>query len=217
MMQSLGVAIVIILILFSVYVWATSPGSSSVGHWAVSTKYANYPEAAATLDRINARLMKLLDYLQRKYHIDESDDTIFAEGNEHVLGISKPQRDYVSHLLDNYNFEAIVENDPAVSDNTSLTIGKGKVLYLCLRDKRDPMRIIDDHTLFFVLLHEISHIANFAHTGHGEEFWRVFKFILAEAKAAGVHDPVDYKKSPIVFCGLTVDYSPYYDANIQPI
>ena len=217
--HTLAIGVVLVLILAGAYYWYTYAGIiKSPAGWAVSSKYANHAQASELLERLNNKLMKFLAYLQAKFHIDESDDTILSEqAGLHAAGVSRAQRVYIEHLLTNYNYEAIVENDPAISDNTSLTIGKGKVLYMCLRRKDRPDELIDEHMLFFVLLHEISHIANYAHTGHGLEFWRVFKFILGEAKAAGVHEPADYARHPVTYCGLYVDYSPYWDPAVEPI
>jgi hypothetical protein len=47
--------------------------------------------------------------------------------------------------------------------------------------------------------------------GHKSEFWENFKFLLEEAKEAGIHDPKDYKKSPEKYCGITIHDNPYYD------
>ena len=46
----------------------------------------------------------------------------------------------------------------------------------------------------FVTLHELSHIATKT-IGHKSEFWENFKFLLQQAKEAGIHNPVDYKKT----------------------
>ena len=62
----------------------------------------------------------------------------------------------------------------------------------------------------FVTLHELSHIATKS-IGHKSEFWDNFKFLLQEAKVAGIHDPVDYKKAPQEYCGMKIHDNPYYD------
>ena len=38
-----------------------------------------------------------------------------------------------------------------------------------------------------------------------------FKFLLENAKAAKLHDPVDYKKDPQEYCGMTINDNPFYD------
>jgi hypothetical protein len=47
--------------------------------------------------------------------------------------------------------------------------------------------------------------------GHKQEFWQNFKFLLENAKAAGVYSPIDYKKNPQGYCGITINDNPLYD------
>ena len=47
--------------------------------------------------------------------------------------------------------------------------------------------------------------------GHKQEFWQNFKFLLENAKAANIYQPVDYKKNPQGYCGMTITDNPYYD------
>jgi hypothetical protein len=47
--------------------------------------------------------------------------------------------------------------------------------------------------------------------GHKQEFWQNFKFVLENAKESGIYKPVDYKKSPEQYCGMTITDNPYYD------
>jgi predicted metal-dependent hydrolase len=63
----------------------------------------------------------------------------------------------------------------------------------------------------FVAIHELSHVMTKS-IGHKSEFWENFKFLLENAKEAGLHQPVDYKKGPKEYCGMTISDSPYYDA-----
>ena len=70
--------------------------------------------------------------------------------------------------------------------------------------------MIDEHTLMFVAIHELSHIATKS-VGHKQEFWDNFKFLLENAKECGVHSPVDYKNKPTQYCGMDIKDNPYYD------
>ena len=38
-----------------------------------------------------------------------------------------------------------------------------------------------------------------------------FKFLLEQAKAANIYDPVNYKKNPESYCGMDITDNPYYD------
>ena len=62
----------------------------------------------------------------------------------------------------------------------------------------------------FVALHELSHIASKS-IGHTDEFWNNFKFLIEEASSINIYDPVDYKKDPKQYCGMTITDNPYFD------
>ena len=47
--------------------------------------------------------------------------------------------------------------------------------------------------------------------GHKQEFWQNFKFLLEQAKASNIYDPVNYKKNPETYCGMDITDNPYYD------
>lgn len=46
---------------------------------------------------------------------------------------------------------------------------------------------------------------------HKPEFWQNMKFLLVNAKQAGIYNPVDYKNNPKEYCGTTITDNPYYD------
>ena len=71
--------------------------------------------------------------------------------------------------------------------------------------------MIDESTLTFVAIHELSHVASVS-IGHKTEFWQNFKFLLENAKEAGIHNPIDYKNQPANYCGMDIHDNPYYDA-----
>lgn len=60
--------------------------------------------------------------------------------------------------------------------------------------------------------HELAHIMTKTE-GHLREFWSNFKFLLVNAKEANILDPVDFKKKPKDYCGMTITDNPYYDFN----
>ena len=83
-------------------------------------------------------------------------------------------------------------------------------LVFCLNSGESSDKLIDDNTLTFVALHELSHIGT-AEVGHTPTYWQNFKFILENAVEAGIYKPVDYKKKPKGYCGMTITDNPYYD------
>ena len=123
----------------------------------------------------------------------------------------------VNRVLAGYDLENIMENDPTASGDNTYTVDKGAKMLVCLRS-RETFLLHDLHTVMFVVLHELAHIAN-EKWGHSSEsqFWEIFKFLLHEAKECGMHEPVDYEKRPIRYCGLDVNYNPYFDDSVKKL
>ena len=97
------------------------------------------------------------------------------------------------------------------SEYTAYSENKGEKLAFCLnKERQGETNMIDEHTLMFVAIHELSHIATKS-VGHKQEFWDNFKFLLENAKECGVHSPTDYKKKPAQYCGMDIKDNPYYD------
>lgn len=207
-----GVFIAIIIIAIIIFVWRrTTPDNFSINGnvYAVHKGYENYETAAEHLDKINNKLIKFFRYLKDKYVINHVGEVWVPSGPN-----ADERRAIIERMLSNYNPEVINENDPATSSDTSYTIMKGKELHVCLREKTPPYRLHNINDMMFVILHEIAHMGNDT-WGHDDRFWSVFKFVLHEAKLAGIHDPIDYRLNPITYCGLIVNYSPYYDNTIR--
>jgi hypothetical protein len=121
-----------------------------------------------------------------------------------------PEVDCVKRLVAGFNPQKIMETLPT-SEYTAYSENKGEKLAFCLnRTKKGEDNMIDEHTLTFVAIHELAHIATKT-IGHKSDFWENFKFLLQCAKEAGIHDPTDYKKSPTEYCGMKIHDSPYYD------
>jgi hypothetical protein len=126
------------------------------------------------------------------------------------MGDTFPDRDNVKRLVKNFRPEKISETLPT-SEYTAYSENKGEKIAFCLnKRKQDNNDLIDENTLMFVAIHELSHIATKS-IGHKSEFWENFKFLLTEAKEAGLHNPQDYKKQPQEYCGMKIRDSPYYD------
>lgn len=174
--------------------------------WFVVSRFANKRDAAKLISAIHGNMVSFMSFLKAKYRIDYTDEQLrqlpFAS-------IDSVRAAKYKHMLQNYNPDTMYENDPA-SGSTSYTVDKGSKTYLCLRDKRDMSKFIDMNTILFVVLHEVAHIANYSNWGHGPEFWRTFAEILHEAEESGVYKPVNYAKTPAEYCGLLINYNPYW-------
>jgi hypothetical protein len=109
-------------------------------------------------------------------------------------------------LLDRFKPENMCEND-IHADSTSYSENKGEKIVVCLREKVEPYKLVDINTVMFVVLHEMSHLMTTT-VGHTPEFWANFKRILLDATAVGIYTQVNYARSPVAYCGMTISDSP---------
>jgi hypothetical protein len=145
-------------------------------------------EAGDLLASITQKCVLFIDQLKAKYPDDEK----------------------VQRLARQFNPKNISETLPT-SSYTAYSENKGAKTAFCLnRTKTDNTNLIDEHTLMFVALHELSHDMSVSR-GHKDEFWENFKFLLEEAKAMNIHNPIDYKNKPQEYCGMKINDNPYYD------
>ena len=126
------------------------------------------------------------------------------------VGEKYSDKDFTKRLVSGFNPKKVMETLPT-SKFTAYSENKGEKLAFCLnRKKTENEHLIDEHTLTFVAIHELSHVGTKT-IGHKGDFWENFKFLLECAKESGVHNPVDYKKKPKEYCGMTINDNPYYD------
>ena len=145
-------------------------------------------QASNLLANVTSNMKELVDYMGQKYS----------------------QRDNVKRLVENFNPRKIHETLPT-SEYTAYSENKGEKLAFCLNnEKKNNENLIDENTLTFVAIHELSHIMT-STIGHNDEFWRNFKFLLENAVSLNIYDPIDYKKTPQKYCGMNISDNPYYD------
>jgi hypothetical protein len=120
-----------------------------------------------------------------------------------------PEDPRTIRLSKNFNPKKIMETLPT-SELTAYSENKGEKLAFCLNKSKNGSKLIDINTLTFVSLHELSHIATES-VGHNQDFWQNFKWMLQNAKEAGIYAPIDYKKYPEEYCGMNINDNPYYD------
>jgi len=121
----------------------------------------------------------------------------------------QPQDPRTKRLVEGFNPKKISETLPT-SELTAYSENKGEKIAFCLNQRKNGSKLIDINTLTFVALHELSHIATES-IGHKQDFWQNFKWILQNAKEAGIYSPIDYKKYPQEYCGMDINDNPYYD------
>ena len=145
-------------------------------------------KAADLLAKTTIKCKALVDYVGKKY----------------------PDKESCQRLVQNFNPKQIMETLPT-SEFTAYSENKGQKIAFCLNVKKDNNnKMIDTDTLMFVAIHEISHVMTKS-IGHKNEFWDNFKFLLENAKEAGIYEPVDYKNSPQEYCSMKIHDNPYFD------
>jgi hypothetical protein len=120
-----------------------------------------------------------------------------------------PDDPRTKRLVEGFNPKKISETLPT-SELTAYSENKGEKIAFCLNTTKEGNKLIDINTLTFVALHELSHIMTES-IGHKQEFWQNFKYLLQNAKEAGIYDPVDYKNNPKKYCGMEINDNPYFD------
>ena len=103
-----------------------------------------------------------------------------------------PERENVKRLVKNFNPKKINEILPT-SKFTAYSENKGEKLAFCTTKTKKGSELIDENTLTFVALHELSHIATKS-IGHTDEFWNNFKFIIKWQKKLMFINPSITKK-----------------------
>ena len=159
----------------------------------------DYAEASVIMSKLNKFGNDLIDEMEKSF-LKEKNKT------KRDLELGKK---LTFNLLSRYNYESLQETVPG-NGETSFSFKKGKVISLCLR-KPSNMKTHDLEILKFVFLHELAHVATRDYIGHSEPFWKNFAFLLKFAEERGLIKPEDYRKTPQKYCGLTVDYNPFYD------
>lgn len=145
-------------------------------------------KAADLLATVTIKCQKMVDYMAEKH----------------------PDDARTKRLINGFKSDKISETLPT-SELTAYSENKGEKIAFCLnQNKEDNEQLIDINTLTFVALHELSHIMTES-IGHKQDFWENFKFLLVNAKEAGIYEPVNYKNNPKEYCGMTITDNPYYD------
>ena len=148
----------------------------------------NMQNASDLLAKVTAKMKELVHYVDDKY----------------------PDKPNIRRLVKKFNPTKIVETLPT-SEYTAYSENKGQKIAFCLNKKKeDNNHLIEENTLMFVAIHEMSHVASET-IGHNKEFWDNFKFLLKEAKEAGLYNPIDYSSHNEEYCGMTITDNPYFN------
>lgn len=191
----LGYIVIIAFIILVTFVYSKSNDfelkciiSNENGNTFCVRERKRIQEAVDLLARTTDKATELVEYLKNKY----------------------PEKDCIQRLVNGFNPNTIKETLPN-SKHTAYTENK-KQMSFCLNVKKNDEdgELIDEHTLMFVTIHEMAHISCKS-IGHKSEFWENFRFLLEEAKIAGIHEPIDYSKEPKEYCSQKINDNPYFE------
>lgn len=143
----------------------------------------NSQQAAEKLSVINGKIQKLI----------------------HSLDVN--EREGIDRLKNKYNPNTLSETEES-SKYTSYSLNKGEKIALCIRKKGESKEFIEDNTIMFVAIHELSHIMTES-VGHEPEFWDNMAFLLKKANDINIYNPVDYNKNNVDYCGMEITTTPY--------
>lgn len=168
----------------------------------------NYENAAEVLYTIDNNLIRLINYITKKYHNTENTNGIDPKKLQHIHNIIyKLQKNYKSHSL--------IENFPSVpGKDVSFNINKGDHISLCLRDFKNPKDFHEINDILFVAIHELAHSCSKSY-GHDDEFWYNFRFLLENAIELKIFNNINYNKYPVNYCSMNISYNPIFDASFD--
>lgn len=124
---------------------------------------------------------------------------------------SFPNKPQVVRLTQNFRADPdrFFESTPD-AEHTSQSVNKGEAVHFCLRQRDGTEQLVDENVMFFVALHEMSHMITKT-IGHDTDFWNNFGWLLREAESRNLQKPTDFKNQPVMYCGVRITDSPSYD------
>ena len=145
----------------------------------------NSQEAANKLANLKKDILKFVDHMRK----------------------SNSENSGVKRMLNNLRLNSLIECDPH-HKYKSYSVNKGEELAICLRHTSEGYPFNDNNSIMFTTGHELAHVMNKT-VGHDESFWDFMKFNLEEMEKIGLYQPVDYAKTPVQYCGMSINHTPY--------
>tara|TARA_B100001248_G_C27291640_1_gene412748 strand:- start:319 stop:897 length:579 start_codon:yes stop_codon:yes gene_type:complete len=147
-------------------------------------KFKDKQQAADMLANISERLSRLVEYVYMNHN----------------------DREGVDQLKQNFNTNNIIENTSG-GQYTAYSVNKGEELAICLRNAKTN-DFIDINLVIFVSIHELAHVMT-DEVGHTPKFWDNMRFLLEKGEKINIYKPEDYSKNPQIYCGQTINSTPY--------
>ena len=145
----------------------------------------NSQEAANKLANLKKDILKFVDHMRKSNSEDPG----------------------VKRMLNNLRLNSLIECDPH-HKYKSYSVNKGEELAICLRHTSEGYPFNENNSIMFTTGHELAHVMNKT-VGHDESFWDFMKFNLEEMEKIGLYQPVDYAKTPVQYCGMSINHTPY--------
>lgn len=108
---------------------------------------------------------------------------------------------FVNAIVSRFSSNKLKENNyynALFNNETSYVLNKDEALKMCVMKDRNTLH--ENHTLEYVLIHELSHMGSIE-VGHDLEFVDNFKWLLRFLADNGVYVPYDFKSNPVMYCG----------------
>ena len=132
-----------------------------------------------------------------------------AEINQRVLtlinSLKVDEKKGIDDLKNNYNPNTLSETGED-AEYTSYSVNKGEKISICIRSKDNTFG--DMNTTMFVVIHELAHVMTHE-VGHTKLFWENMKFLLEKAEEINLYKPINYKDTPVMYCGMEINTTPY--------
>lgn len=125
-----------------------------------------------------------------------------------IMKQKNPNDENVIRMNQKFNPDNITESGKN-NQYTSYSVNKGEKIVFCIRQKDENETMVDENTLTFVAIHELSHIMTKS-VGHTKEFWNNFKTLLKVSIENNLYIKENYAKDPKEYCGISVSDSPLY-------
>jgi hypothetical protein len=146
------------------------------GNYSVHVSHAHdSTKTVRVLRDLRKRAIRLVDVLRKKYPNDERVKRLSRWNGI----IHETEHKHTTNGVFGYN------------------VNKGTGVSVCVHNSRGESNRSND--LFFVVMHEMSHIMTEAYE-HDDAFWYSFRWLITEATTNGLFVNVDYKKHPSRFC-----------------
>lgn len=164
-------------------------------------------EVAEKIAMVDEMIVRLIDAAETDAAETDAAQTDAAQ-TETNSAAAKGMSTFIGRLRERYKRTILKENESLKPDSnmTSFSVNKGEMIVFCVRNPSDPYTLIDDNTLKYVAIHEISHIAC-PETGHTPLFRDIYQYLVRLAIKQRLYVYENYAANPKNYCGIVIRQS----------